>query len=591
MKSIPDILISRPSFAEVRRAVEEADLAHPRKLALRRDIDAFCGWLDRAPESVPADLYWLRSHIQNLQFGQLGLSRKRFQNVMSNVRAALRLSNIIRPNSKPIEHLSPVWMEVWQKLDGTWLSPALSPLFRFADSQGYTPQQMNDEIFEIYAECKRAASISKDPEKSIRETRTAWNKALGTIPQWPGAKLLGNKRETYNFPLEDFSASFNADIDAYLRDCRAGSVAKPAVGDQRRSYRLRDRSENARKKPLSETYIAGLLEAIRLSASTLVREGEKRIDQINSIKDVISVDALEIVADAILERNETPTEYGFTIGKRFRSIAARWLKPGEEEIEEYNALLAELKEDGVVDGMTEKNMRRLRNFDDPHLFSKLISLPAAVMDEVEALRKKTRTVTPAMALDAQCATGVLILSSLPVRRSTLVRTDADENILWPIGREGEATLSYTPKQETKTHRSLSAKLASWKTELLLTYMRHYQPVLAPIRDNRKLFPGVSGLTHKSVGNLARRMVKFLYDRLGVEMNLHLFRHLMGTKILEENTENTRIVEQLLGQSRNSKSTARYAQIASAAAARHLEKVIERQTAQYAAPSRRRTRPQ
>src|SRR5258708_31536231 len=79
-------LKTRPTFADLLKAIAtDETFSAVRKTELRRDIEAFCGWLDRAPGSLPADPRYLRPHVAALQIAVLGLSAKRLANVKSSV--------------------------------------------------------------------------------------------------------------------------------------------------------------------------------------------------------------------------------------------------------------------------------------------------------------------------------------------------------------------------------------------------------------------------------------------------------------------------------------------------------------------------
>lgn len=575
------LLQTRPTLADIAAAISQApDVARGAEIA--HDLASVAQLLASDPADVLADPHWLQLRLAELEPGRYGISHKRLSNLRSNLKAALRCAGVIRAPTKPIERLSPAWAALWAQLKahdetGSWLRPALSPFFRYADAHDIAPGQVNRATFESYREHRLQTGLGKNPEKAIQKTRSAWNKAQREIPGWPDFTLPSSTEENYLLPLKLFGRSFRDDVKAY-EAASSPSIAAPAADapQERRRYRLRDRSAPRERKPLAESTLAGHLETIRLAASTLVQEGERRIEDITAIKDVISADTLGLVCDCIVDRTGAPTEYGLTQGKRFRSIAARWLCPSTDEIEEYNALVRDLKEDGVTDGMTPKNRERLRPFEDPVVFGRLVSLPERVMEALEEERRRTGAVTPAMALKAEAAMGILILITLPVRRSALMRTHRDENFRWPVTRTGEGALCYGPREDTKTGRVLTAILKPWKVKLFRIYCRHYQPVLAPSRENRYCFPGRTGVGHRTPGSLSATIVRLIWERLGIRINLHLFRHLMASKLLEASEGNIALVAQLLGHKDNSKVTKLYAELKAKIAARHLETVIERQ---------------
>ena len=57
----------------------------------------------------------------------------------------------------------------------------------------------------------------QDPERLVRRTATLWNRAVRTVPGWPVTLLaVVDQRDHYTVPIEQFPATFQADVRAFL---------------------------------------------------------------------------------------------------------------------------------------------------------------------------------------------------------------------------------------------------------------------------------------------------------------------------------------------------------------------------------------
>jgi hypothetical protein len=184
--------------------------------------------------------------------------------------------------------------------------------------------------------------------------------------------------------------------------------------------------------------------------------------------------------------------------------------------------------------------------------ARLISLPLWIHEEVEPIWKRDDKLSESQALKLESAAAIVILSSLPVRLSTLAWT-ALANIKWPDpARPGTI---YWPPEHTKTEKPALAVLAPWKMQILVDYIAHGRSALGA-SDNTWLFPGRRlgyELEPRSTQRIAENLKDLIWERLGVRIHTHLWRKLMAG-LLFDATKDQRVVRYLLGHSPNSKAT-------------------------------------
>jgi integrase len=81
-----------------------------------------------------------------------------------------------------------------------------------------------------------------------------------------------------------------------------------------------------------------------------------------------------------------------------------------------------------------------------------------------------------------------------------------------------------PAEQVKNSMDLVFPLPQRTTALLKTYLNIYQPVLCRGHETDLLFPGLNG-EPKDATAFTQLIVDVILEKTGIEMNLHLFRHL------------------------------------------------------------------
>ena len=109
------------------------------------------------------------------------------------------------------------------------------------------------------------------------------------------------------------------------------------------------------------------------------------------------------------------------------------------------------------------------------------------------------------------------------------------------------------------------------------YRRHYRPLLVTCREDRFLFPGNLEGQPKSLGALAKQVCELIHGEVGVRINFHLLRKIIGSWLLQE-TRDPDLVAALLGHKDGSSVTRLYAEFQSAWAVEALDARVEQMLA-------------
>jgi hypothetical protein len=606
--------VGYPSFAEIIARIDaSAALSSIAKRDLKSAIKRTIGtWMGRDLAATPADIPWLRKQMADWTAARFGVSEGTFNTVRSQLNRALEVAGV-RQSRVRHRKLAGGWQQLdealeryWshhRQVDGkgpgdNWLQIRLRRFMGWCEEHAIMPPQVNDSVIERFIDDDAQTALRGNPDERERGLRKAWNHAAEKIQGWPPTTVAKTRnprtKPVVAFEESQFEASFIAELDAYAEnrgllqpadeiDTGQLSFLEKARRRRARSTR-RMRSTDGRSirsrhlKPLADDSIYVHRRTMIMTASALVLCGVKSIEEIRSIGDVIGLEGAAGLMDLLEQRQKASfagSSYPQSLIIMLFSIMARCgIELPPEEVDAMHELALEVGagRDAGACTLTAKNRERVAQFDDPDNFALLVSCAEWEMNRLETERRSRGGVTKAMANRAEAAIGNLILCTLPVRRRALATTDWRRNFRPPTRRGGNATLIYHPDQ-SKTKRAQQVILEGWKWRLIETYWKHYRPLLCGADRSTYLFPGNTPSGYKTGPKLADAITNLVRKRTGLVMNLHLWRHVMGAKLLEEH-EDMHLVEELLGHVPGSRATRRYAELKTKWAAKRLDDITE-----------------
>jgi hypothetical protein len=603
-----------PSFTEI---IERLDASTALSSIAKRDLKSAIKrtigtWMGRDLTTTPVDIPWLRKQMADWTAARFGVSEGTFNTVRSQLNRALKVAGVRQSRVRHHklagewkqldEALERYWVrhrEAHGKLPGdNWLQIRLRRFMGWCEEHRIAPPQVNGSVIERFSDDDAQTALRGNPDERERGLRKAWNHAAEKIQGWPPTIVAKTRnprtKPVITFDESQFEAPFIAELDAYAEnrgllqpadetDCGQLSFLEKARRRRARSTR-RMRSTDGRSirsrqlKPLADDSIYVHRRTMIMTASALVLCGVKSIEDIRSIADVIGVEGAACLMDLLEQRQKASfagSSYPQSLMTALFSIMARCgIELPPEEVDAMHELALEVAagRDASACTLTTKNRERVAQFDDQDNFALLVSCAEWEMSRLEAERRSAGRVTKAMATRAEAAIGNLILCTLPVRRRALATTDWRRNFRPPTRRGGNATLIYHPEQ-SKTRRPQQVILEGWKWRLIETYWKHYRPLLCGAERSTYLFPGNTPSGHKTSQKLADAITNLVRKRTGLVMNLHLWRHVMGAKLLEEH-EDMHLVEELLGHVPGSRATRRYAELKTKWAAKRLDGITE-----------------
>jgi integrase len=218
-------------------------------------------------------------------------------------------------------------------------------------------------------------------------------------------------------------------------------------------------------------------------------------------------------------------------------------------------------------GLTDKNKRFLRQFDDLNALQRLVQLPERLWEEV---KRETRPTYRTLA-KAHAALAIGILIYMPIRPQNLLTLEFERHLFIRTGREAKSTLELS-NGEVKNDMDLAFEIPPQVVKMLVEYRERIAPKIIGERPAR-LFVNVDG-TPKAENALGVLITNYARRRAGIILTPHQFRHLSAKVLLDHQPGGFETVRQLLGHKNLQTTVFSYAGIDSRRAGRHHQRLIE-----------------
>jgi integrase len=393
-------------------------------------------------------------------------------------------------------------------------------------------------------------SAIKDPRTTHQDACRAWNKARHLIPGWPDVELTEPcYQQTYGLRWSDFPASLEAAVDAYFSDPVDG-------GDFF--------ADNGRLKPLAPRTVATQKDHLRCTASALVRAGHDPSAIVDLGYLVRPAHVRQALTFYLARNGDKPNAYIAAIAYTLRTMAKHGVALPDDDRKEVERLYKKLAQQRH--GMTEKNLTRLRQLDDPAVRDRLLAFPTLRIREV--LRKDSGGIAEALAFQAALATELWLFAPLRIANFAGLRLDA--HLIRRQGRDHRWAI-HVPAAMVKNTIDLDYALPAPIARHLEIYLERFRPRLVA-GTNPWLFPGRDGKA-KHVATLRDQVVRAVRQGTGIELHPHLFRHIAGKLLLDEHPGDQGTVQRLLGHKSIRTTMATYTGAETRAAIRRYDEVV------------------
>jgi integrase len=515
------------------------------------------------PAAIPLDMAAISARLATVNAVAVGISTKRLANIRSDFLAAAKASGVVPLKIKGKPALSPAWIDLFARLSGRRAHIGLSRLARYASARGLMPKDINDEVIAGLIAAVREQSLYRWPKVLHRQVALIWNEAardpaLGlrpvTVPSYRTPKRIDWTR---------LSKGFRQDVDAHLSWC---GLCDPFAVD-------------ARPRPLAPGSLQLRRGQIHAAVTALVESGVKP-PAIRSLSDLVTPGHLKRILRRRLDSvGGAENTFNRGLGYALLQIAHEWVKVDAQVFAELKRLVGKMPQ--PVMGLTDKNKRALRQFDDPAVLRRLYALPERLWIEAWGEKKPHfRTLAK-----AQAALAIGILCYMPLRLQNLAALAFDIHLFMHEGARAISTLEL-PAHEVKNGTEHAFDIPLHLAKMLIAYRDRFAPKIIGHRPKR-LFVNVDDAP-KNQAAVAALIMNYLRRRGGIVLTPHQFRHLSAKVILDADPGGFETAKQVLGHKSIKTTVGAYAGIDSRRAARRHQYLVEQALATQM-PARRSTR--
>lgn len=545
---------------------EDSSLMVTRKRDLQSAIRVVAAAIELPLGQAVADPEWLRRRLAKVSPARLRLTKKTWANVLTNLKAALIHAGIFERVGRG-RQLDGAWQGLWERINDQHIKISLTRFMNFCSREGIAPSDVSDVTIAEFANVLRRSSLRKDPDLALYYLTRSWNTASVSVSGWPPNLVAVPKRRiVFKVYYDALPSSFKHDLAHYLS---VMACADPLA-------------DNAPPRPLSPVSLAQYQQQILRFFGELVVCGMLS-ETIPNLEAMVRPENVEKGLRAMLNRKAgrtSKTIYGMAY--MLKTIAKHYVRLPSEDIAKLDVMCRRLRVRQI--GMTEKNRKRLRQFDDEGHAARILHMPAELI--AEARSGKVSPKRCAMLAETALAIELLLMTALRIKN--LAGLHLDQSIEWSRATRDGVCHLIVESDQVKNGQHLEFELENETTDLLRTFVEKYRPLLVPA-SSRWLFGRRDANEPMSTTVLSQRISKTIRQRTGLEVNPHLFRSLGGKLYLDRHPGGYEVVRRMLGHTNMSTTLQAYTGLESTSAAKHFDQTIRSLRDAMAAPrSRRRT---
>jgi hypothetical protein len=507
--------------------------------------------VDRVARLVVLECEWLRGPLFAKPAAFHGYAQKRFDAVLTLVRATLRRLGVHAPPLPPAQDLSEKW-RILADASSKYRVLNLIGFFGFCSLSGIEPDEVRPATLDRYEAYLTTKTLERKPGELARRSASTWNWSTANVAGFPQVRLeRANMCDHYAPSWEVYGGSVRGSVDEFL-DWLAGlgnadiaeamfSEAGPKVGSRPIKRKMQPRTISTRR------------DCLKIAFAALVRTGVP-VDEIQSSLDLVSPPArarqvmrfhLQRTQDhlrSIAKDGEVPPLHEitssnlFNVNETLRKVAIFHQLP-EAEIQAIAAMGRQVTKPRQGT-MTDRNRRLLAALIQPEIMVVILALPQKLMKR--ALKMERNRAAAGLAL---VAVALEILIMAPVRRENI----AALHLIWHLLRAWEGAPIheiFIPANKVKNQAVIEAPLPAESSELIETYLREFRMLLT-LPDNPYLFPS-DDLEPRQAAGLYVKLKTIVEQETGCEWNGHIMRHFAVYRHLEKNPGDFDGAARLLG---------------------------------------------
>jgi integrase len=497
--------------------------------------------------TVPATPAAVHALIGELTPGALGVSAKRLANLRSLVVRAVERFGMRQRVVTGAVPLAPAWAALLARAAPKHYRHGLNRFAAYCSAVGIGTGEVSPQTLVGFHDALVAECFVKDPRRIMKHTIALWNYCMRNIEGWPQVRLASPfTREPDTLPLEGFPASFRADVDRWIT----------------RMTEIDPLDLEGPTRPLRPATVKSYVMLFRRFASALVRREVLPLEGITGLAVFFEGKHFEEGLRHFLPNPKESNPYVHRVATKLVHVARHYVRVPEPELARLQALALRLDPQRPR-GMGRRNRDRLEQFDEAAVIRKFLSFPAAEKARGQACRNPIRR---AKAMERALAISLLIHTGLRIQNLRTLRLD--RNIRWRARR----VFVELGSAETKNEIELTLDLPPDTVELLECFVAEHRSLLVG-HAGPYLFPGKNG-GPRSDRAMRVAISEPLKRHAGIEVNPHLFRHVISKIVVERNPEMYVAVSRRLGHKSINTTLGSYLGTETRAASRQINRILD-----------------
>jgi hypothetical protein len=534
------------SFADAVAFVRSnPDVPSSRRASVLSSLRQVEKWLQSARQRcdfVPSDLRLsgpdIEAYAEMLAPAAVGVSRKRIQNALADLRYVVRLASAskgarrrrLKPSIGALEALATDKfrrVQMWR-------------LMTFLSDEGLDPKDVSEEVM-LRFKAKLAADLGvRSAKRPWRAAIRCWNAEAANNRLWPKIQLvIPTERQPTTYHWNRFPRSLEAGVDAYFSQRRGNGSLFSELG-----------------KPLSSATVKHRKDLLRFAASALVDRGVPA-NKLRSFRGLCAPGPFKAALQQMVDARQGQVTAVVANAAYVLHNAAKYsgvLSAGEinEVSLAYRNFLAKTK--GRSCPRQERDQMVLDKLDDPQLLDALLMLPTRTVRSIE---RASVSETRQCALKVQFALALELWFCAPVRLKNLVSLNLNKHFVQITRETGKAVLLRVPAEEVKNGVAAEHILSKPAADLLELYVKRYRNL---VQSNPRawLFPNDKG-HHKSENTFGTQLTKWVKAEVGIDFHSHLIRKIVTKIYLDGDPGGLEVMRRQLGHKSDEMLRRTYAQ--------------------------------
>ncbi|MCU4179693.1 tyrosine-type recombinase/integrase [Bosea sp. BH3] len=539
------------TLADVAELVQaDRCLADTRRRDLLSGLNRFATIAGQPLVAIPATAAAVRHILEGTTPRQHNLKKKSFQTLRSTLAFAVKTYGPVevRESHAVKRQWNAEWMELVELIDVPFRRHALSRFAAFCSSRRISPAAVTNSTLADFLAELLATEVVKLPKTIVHGTVSAWNRAGRDIAGWPQLRLTSPTTPVpHIFPLAAFSESFKAELASWQRRTSSAATSRSIFRDE---GLLRELRPDTVKSQLS---------LFRQVASALVRSGAMQIKEIISLNSLCDPDKLRVALEFEHDRLQGNDRRVLEMANKIRVLCKHFDGVTDRQIAGLERLCLGRPERRKE--ITEQNRLRLAQFDEPGNYEKLLRFPERAAAQARQMTNPYRA-----AKRMEQAVAIAILLRVAPRLATLRQIE----LFWLKHQADGSVVLSIPPTALKARRALEVWLNADCGALIDELIHDFRPDL-PCASGPYLFPGEDGGPRSK--NAMYEQVTDVGRELGMDINPHLYRHLLQKMCVERDPRSVAEVSRVLGHASTSTTITFYADRNGNAASKRLDALL------------------